>query len=273
MSTTTTTCTSDTTTTTMSTTTTTFDTATTTDMPTTTTTTNVLLTLLLAFQSRLFTYLFSQHHSLHLLYHHHLDLLPPHHSHQVSSLNCHHRHPALLQHQLLPIHRLHSQNNQQLNNLFTFTPVTPARTSSPHVSLLEPISEVSFQEPTHLEESNLESSLPVPNNQTVTREEPEFTIIEKGSRKGTDILISRDGYSYGQDGQMNKKREQCSKFTVCNKTINYLASVKQNGDDFKRGQQQHVCKPRDSAIPAANIKAHIRKEGKERPFASGSTLV
>ena len=49
--------------------------------------------------------------------------------------------------------------------------------------------------------------------------------------------------------------------------------MKQNGDEFKPGPQQHVCKPRDCAIPAANIKAHIRKEGKERPFASGSTLV
>ena len=60
---------------------------------------------------------------------------------------------------------------------------TPAPTSSPHVSLLEPISPVSFQEPTHLEESNLESSLPVPDNKTATREEPEFTVVEKGQEK------------------------------------------------------------------------------------------
>ena len=157
--------------------------------------------------------------------------------------------------------------------LFTLVPITPAPTSSPHVSLLEPISPVSFQEPTHLEELNLESSLPVPDNQTATREEPEFTIVEKGSRKGTDILISHDGYGYGMDGEMNKKGEQHWKCTVRNKTINCLASEKQNGEDFKQGPLQDVCKPRDCAIPAANIKAHIRKEGKERPFVSGSTLV
>ncbi|KAK8391781.1 hypothetical protein O3P69_017425 [Scylla paramamosain] len=33
-----------------------------------------------------------------------------------------------------------------------------------------------------------------------------------------------------------------------------------------------ICSPRDCALPAANIKAYVRQQGKERPFASGSTL-
>ncbi|KAK8406377.1 hypothetical protein O3P69_007224, partial [Scylla paramamosain] len=63
-------------------------------------------------------------------------------------------------------------------------------------------------------------------------DEEEFTIVVGGSKRGGDILVSR-GYSYNKDGKVNKK---------------------------------------DCALPAANIKAYVRQQGKERPFASGSTL-
>ena len=121
----------------------------------------------------------------------------------------------------------------------TAVPTSPSSTqaatlpTSPDITQLQNQAAISFEEPAQLEESNLESSIPTPDLDTTDTNEPEFTIVIGGSRKGSDLLISQ-GYSYSRDGKVNKKGEQRWKCTIRNKTINCLASVTQHGDVFKR---------------------------------------
>ena len=60
---------------------------------------------------------------------------------------------------------------------------------------------------------------------------------------------------------------------VTYKAVRCLASVLQNGEMYTRGAQPHTCPVKESALHTVTIKAQLKKEGKARPFASGSTLV
>ena len=150
-------------------------------------------------------------------------------------------------------------------------PTSPASTS-PHTSHLRENSAVSFHDPTHLEESNLQSSIPTPDMDTKDEDLPLFKIVIGGSKKGGDILVNH-GYTYNKDGKPNSKGNQRWKCSVRNKKLNCLASVTQRGDTFTTGKHQHICSPKDPAIPTTNIRAQIRTQGKERPFASGAMIV
>ena len=148
----------------------------------------------------------------------------------------------------------------------------PPASTSPHTSHLRENSAVSFHDPTYLEESNLQSSIPTPDMDTTDEDLPLFKIVIGGSKKGGDILVNH-GYTYNKDGKPNSKGDQRWKCSVRTKKLNCLASVTQRGDTFTTGKHQHICSPKDAAIPTANIRAQIRTQGKERPFASGATIV
>lgn len=143
--------------------------------------------------------------------------------------------------------------------------------TSPDVNNIEDHPVLSFIHPSLHEESNLEPTTPIPDEILPESDEEEFTIVVGGSKRGGDILVSR-GYSYNKDGKVNKKGDQRWRCTVRNKSVNCRASINQHGETFKIGPHPHRCSPKDCALPAANIKAYVRQQGKERPFASGSTL-
>ena len=63
------------------------------------------------------------------------------------------------------------------------SPTSPASTS-PHTSHFRENSAVSFHDPTHLEESNLQSSIPTPDMDTTDEDLPLLKIVIGGSKKG-----------------------------------------------------------------------------------------
>uniref|UniRef100_A0A0P4VR69 FLYWCH-type domain-containing protein n=1 Tax=Scylla olivacea TaxID=85551 RepID=A0A0P4VR69_SCYOL len=141
--------------------------------------------------------------------------------------------------------------------------------ASPDVNNIEDHPVISYIHPSLHEESNLEPTTPIPDEILPKSDEEEFTIVVGGSKRRGDILVSC-GKLYNKDGKVNKK--QCWRCTVCNKSVNCLASITQHGETFKIGPHPHRCSLRDCALPAVNIKAYVQQQGKERPFASGSTL-
>ena len=104
-------------------------------------------------------------------------------------------------------------------------------------------------------------------------QEPEFTIVVGGSNKGYDILVEKSRYTYCRDGKASSKGKQRWRCSTRNKAISCNASVVQTGDTFTKGTKKHICSAKDCAKTMAMIKSHLRREGKARPFASGSTLV
>jgi hypothetical protein len=149
--------------------------------------------------------------------------------------------------------------------------ITPAK--SPNVHLLNNRMSISFAEPTIHEESDLNGSAVQPDEELVEGDMPEFQIVSGGSIRQGEKLISRDGYSYGKDGRPKKSGAQRWRCTVRNKTISCAASVLQSGEIYMRGPQPHKCTPNQSSLITAEIRAQLREQGKQRPFASGSTLV
>lgn len=142
------------------------------------------------------------------------------------------------------------------------------------MALLPQTPAVLFEQPLEHDESNLERTIPVPDAETSSADESvqsNFRVVPKASKRGGDLLVER-GYTYTKDGKA-KKGQQPWRCTICNASLTRLASVMQKGSSFVRGAQPHLCVAKDCALPAAQINAHLRLEGKERPHASGSTLV
>lgn len=131
-----------------------------------------------------------------------------------------------------------------------------------------------FTDTSIIQESDLGNTIPSPATDiTDAPDTPAFHVISGGSAKGSDLLVERNGYRFVKDGKPNRNDQQRWRCRVRTRSVKCLASVMQNGDEFKRDAQSHSCTPKEAAIHTAKIKAHLKEEGKARPFASAATLV
>lgn len=156
------------------------------------------------------------------------------------------------------------------------SPMSVNSTSSdgPDIHQLSATGLGTFTDTSIIQESDLENTIPSPATDIIDAPDtPAFHVISGGSAKGSDLLVERNGYRFVKDGKPNRNGQQRWRCSVRTRSVKCLASVMQNGDEFKRGAQSHSCTPKEAAIHTAKIKVHLKEEGKARPFASATTLV
>ena len=153
-------------------------------------------------------------------------------------------------------------------NLFAsgaFIPQWPEK--APDVSDLRDHSLGSFNVYNVSQESNIDNFIKM--DQSLNAEKS-YEVIENGAKRGGELLVDKNGYSYSKDGKRNKKggqRWRCTKRTC-------KGSVFQNPDQtWKVGASNHTCKPNDCVSVATKMKVYCKEEGKRRPFAAASTIV
>ena len=121
--------------------------------------------------------------------------------------------------------------------LATPTNPPPLFSISPDINDLPDRQLNSFQEPTVLEESNLEQTLPTPATEDTTedtsQQEPDFTIVVGGSSRGADVLVEKSNYLFNKDGKPSKTGIQRWRCVVRNKHTTCSASVLQDGTSFR----------------------------------------
>nr|XP_053639355.1 uncharacterized protein LOC128693583 isoform X2 [Cherax quadricarinatus] len=147
---------------------------------------------------------------------------------------------------------------------------SPTPPSSPDINSLLNCSAV-FQEHDNTNESDRTHTIQDPDRSFSAQEETiKFIIVPEASQRGRDLLVE-GSYTYVKD-RASKKGRQRWRCQIRRGRTGCLASVMQEGDKFTRGSKPHTCDPRGCTLALAKIKAYVRREGKARPSASGSTI-
>jgi hypothetical protein len=129
------------------------------------------------------------------------------------------------------------------------------------------VEEVVRERPMNLDESSILE--PTPNDVTCS-DVPTYEIIKEASIRGQSKLFDSRGYSY------TVKRKTSSgtawRCSFRSKTTNCPATVRQMGDEFLPGPQEHSHSPNVGAATAASVSVAVKSKAAANPFMSAGDI-
>ncbi|KAL8560317.1 hypothetical protein ACOMHN_006048 [Nucella lapillus] len=156
-----------------------------------------------------------------------------------------------------------------------WNPTFPEETTSMDVSVEEELmnastSSASFQVPVEVQEISLADdpviTEPIMEDQPVT-----FEIIARGTQRGQPLLVDFEGFTYGihrqsKDGathwRCTRRRAACK----CQ------VMVRQEGDIFTRGTQEHLHAAESGAAVKAKLVRNVKETAAAAPYQSAYTI-
>ncbi|KAL8615629.1 hypothetical protein ACOMHN_026619 [Nucella lapillus] len=156
-----------------------------------------------------------------------------------------------------------------------WNPTFPEETTSMDVSVEEELmnastSSASFQVPVKVQEISLADdpviTEPIMEDQPVT-----FEIIARGTQRGQPLLVDSEGFTYGihrqsKDGathwRCTRRRAACK----CQ------VMVRQEGDIFTRGTQEHLHAAESEAAVKAKLVRNVKETAAAAPYQSAYTI-
>ncbi|KAL8578552.1 hypothetical protein ACOMHN_028824 [Nucella lapillus] len=156
-----------------------------------------------------------------------------------------------------------------------WNPTFPEETTSMDVSVEEELmnastSSASFQVPVEVQEISLADdpviTEPIMEDQPVT-----FEIIARGTQRGQPLFVDSEGFTYGIHRQ-SKDGATHWRCTRCRAACKCQVMVRQEGDIFTRGTQEHLHAAESGAAVKAKLVRNVKETAAAAPYQSAYTI-